>query len=171
MDDTHLGAIAADPMFWGRLVLALVIATGLAFGIHVLYGHGWAAAYVNSAAHAGRLHGVLCEPYPAPIVIVAYLTALFPMAGKVAVYLLLKDSLPGQSRVAKGLWFGLLLMAMSDSLFRLPLMNFLIGNPLDVVFAQGFEDWSIDIATGMAIALLVPDVARLFIASSRKQLA
>ena len=172
MPNTRAATVASsDLMFWGRFALALLIATGLAFGIHVIYGHGWAAAYVDNAAHSGRLHGVLHEPYPASVVTIAYLTALFPMAGKVAVYVLLKDSLPGRSRIANGLWFGLLLMAMSDSLFRLPLMNLLIGNPFDVVFVQGLEGWSIDAATGIAVALLVPDFDRETRLSEKNQLA
>jgi hypothetical protein len=142
-------------LYWSRFALALFCAAAIGFGIHVLYGRGWAEAYVQAAAVAGRLPHVH-EPYPTYVVVVAFVTELLVVAGKIAAYILLRDALPGHSRLTKGLWFGLLLLGMSDALIRLPLMNYVVGNPVDVVFVQSLEGWLIGAATGVAIALLVP---------------
>jgi hypothetical protein len=126
------------------------------FAIHVQYGRGWAEAYVQHAANVGRLRGGLHEPYPAWLVTVAFITELLPVAGKIALYLLIRDFLPGKSRLMKGLSYGLLLMAIGDTLVRAPLMDALVGNPVDVVLVQNAEGWAIDLSVGSVIALLAP---------------
>jgi hypothetical protein len=151
-----LTADSSKSLFWGRLVLATFGAAGAGFALHVLYGRGWAESYVQSAARTGRLNNILHEPYPSIIVALAFMTALLPAAGKVDAFLLLRKNLPGHSRVTKGLWFGLLLMAMTDALIRVPFMSVAIGNPVDVMLIQRLEGWLIGMATGIAIALLVP---------------
>jgi|GEM_PF-2599257 len=142
--------------YWGRFALALTAAAAIGFAIHVLYGRGWAQAYVDAAAAAGRLNGTVHEPYPHYVVIIAFASELLVVAGKIVAYVLLRDRLPGQSRQTKGVWFGVLLMAMSDALIRSPFMNYVVGNPIDVVLVQGLEGWLIDLTTGIAIAVLVP---------------
>lgn len=149
-------AKSLTPLDWARFALATIVAGSAGFAIHVLYGRGWAQNYVDIAAAAGRLRHVYVEPYPAYVVVIAYLTWLLVLAVKIVLFLLLRDRLPGRSRLAKGFWFALLLMAMSDALIRFPIMNIVIGNPIDVVFVQGLEGWAIDLATGLAIALMVP---------------
>ncbi len=139
-----------------RIAGAVVVAAAIGFSIHVLYGQGWAEAYVQRAADMGRLNGALHQPYPTTIVVIAALTALVPTAGKVLAYILLKERLPGRSRIVKGLAFGLLVLLMGDALIRLPLMNAVIGNPFDVVLVQSLEGWLIAPLMGIAIALLVP---------------
>jgi hypothetical protein len=138
------------------MISAVIVAAGIGFAIHVLYGQGWAAAYVDRAAGSGRLAGVLHQPYPPYVVVAALLAQVIPVAGKVVVFLLVRDKLPGQSRIVKGLWFGLLLLAATDALVRLPFMNALIGNPMDVVLVQGLEGWAIGLTVAVSIALIVP---------------
>ena len=145
-----------DWLYWLRIAAAILGAAGVGFAIHVLYGRGWANDYVQHAADTGRLAGALREPYPQYVVVTAFVLALLPTAGKVVAYMLLRGSLPGKTRLTKGLWFGLLVMFMGDTLIRLPLMNAIIGNPLDVVFVQGLEGWLIGPLVGVVIALLVP---------------
>jgi hypothetical protein len=144
------------PSYWTRLALATLGAAAIGFAIHVLYGRGWAEAYVQTAARAGRLSKIIREPYPASVVIVASITALLPTAGKVIAFLWLRDNLPGRSRLVKGLWYGVLLTAMTDALIRVPLMSIVIGNPVDVMLVQSLEGWMIGPAMGIAIAILVP---------------
>jgi hypothetical protein len=84
------------------------------------------------------------------------ITALLPACGKVVAYLLIRDNLPGRSRIIKGIWFGALLTAMTDALIRVPIMSVVVGNPVDVMLIQSFEGWLIGPATGIAIAVLVP---------------
>jgi len=47
-------------------------------------------------------------------------------------------------------------VGMSDALIRLPIMNYVVGNPMDVVLVQSLEGWLIGVTAGIAIALLVP---------------
>jgi hypothetical protein len=144
------------PASWARLAAAIVVAAALAFSIHVFYGQGWAACYVDHAFESGRLRGVLHQPYPAWLVTGAFLMELLPIAGKVVLYSMLRDLLPGRSRLAKGTAYGVLLMAIGDTLIRQPLMDALIGNPLDVVLIQNAAGWAVNLCVGITIALLVP---------------
>lgn len=143
-------------MGWIRIVLATAVASAAGFGIHVLCGQGWALEYATRAAQAGRLGGVLREPYPTYVVVVAALTTLIPTLGKVLVFLLVRDRLPGRTALMKGLAFGLLLLLINDALLRLPIMNVVIGNPVDVMLVQSLEAWLISPIMGILIALIVP---------------
>ena len=138
-----------------RFMLALVAATVAGLLIHVAYGQGWANEFVQSAAEGGRLENLLQPPYPPWYLIVAWLSALLPTAAKVLGYLLIGPRLPGRGW-RRGLLYGLLLLAMSDAAVRLPLMNGLAGNPIDVVLVQGLEAWLIYPVMGTLIGLLLP---------------
>ena len=139
-----------------RLFLAVVVSASVGFGIHVLYGEGWLNEYIQSAAQAGKLSNILQPPYPTPIVAAAYLTALVPYMAKVGVYHFAGHLLPARSALVKGLLFGVVLLAIGDELVRLPIMNYLVGNPLDVTMLMSLEGWSIEISSGIIIALLTP---------------
>jgi hypothetical protein len=98
---------------------------------------------------------VLNEPYPRWIVAVAAITALVPTLGKVVVYLLVRERLPGTTAWHKGLLFGGLLLLMSGSAVRQPFMDVLVGIPADVAFAQAVEPWLIQPVMGLLIALVI----------------
>ncbi len=138
-----------------RLVLATALAAAAGFSIHVLYGRGWAENYAQIAAQSGRMSHVLTEPYPGWVVAVAAATALIPTFGKVLVYLLVRDRLPGRTAWQKGLLFGGVLLLMSDGALRQPLMDVLVGVPGDVALAQALEPWLIQPLMGLFIALVV----------------
>jgi len=145
---------------WGahlRVILATFAGAAILFAIHVYYGRGWAIDYVNHAFNA-RHWTIFREPYPPHIFWTAFITEMLPMLGKVAVYLLLQDRLPGRSAVAKGLWYGLLMLFWTDGSFRGPIMSAVVGNPPDVVFVQSLEAWLIFPLVGVAIAVLVQPV-------------
>lgn len=138
-----------------RTLLATALAAGAGFTIHVLYGRGWAATYAEAAERAGRLAHILNEPYPRWVVVIAATTALLPTFGKVVVYLLVRDRLPGNSIWLKGLIFSALLLLMSDAALRQPIMDTLVGVPGDVVALQAIEPWLVQPVMGMLIALAV----------------
>jgi hypothetical protein len=142
---------------------ATILAAAIGFLIHVLYGQGIAIEYVQKAAENGRLDGVIKQPYPNWVVAIASLTALIPAFGKVFLYILIQDKLPGK-KVIKGVVYGLFLLFVGDNLLRMPIMGVVIGNPFDVVFVQSLEKWIIYPAMGICIALLVPE--KLFISGS-----
>jgi len=143
---------------------ATLLAAAAGFTIHVTYGRGWAEEYTQAAAQAGRITHVLTEPYPAWLVAVAMATALVPTFGKVIIYLLVRQKLPGQTAWRKGLAFSALLLLLDGETVRQPLMNTLVGLPLDVSLVKSLEHWVIDPVMGMLIALTVSW-------SSRKRLA
>lgn len=138
-----------------RLALATALAAAAGFSVHVLYGRGWAEMYAQMAAQSGRMNHVLTEPYPAWIVAVAAATALVPTFGKVLVYLLVRERLPGRAAWQKGLLFAGLLLLMSDGTLRQPFMDVLVGVPSDVALAQALEPWLIQPLVGLLIALVL----------------
>ncbi len=143
-----------------RLAAAVVLAALSGFYFHVFYGRGWANAYVQAQAAAGRLNDVAREPYPDVMVFIAALTSLIPMAFKVLLFVMIRDLLPGRSGAAKGLSFGLLLLVISDSFIRMPIMNVVGGNPPDVMLVQSAEGWVYSLLIGLVIGVVVPPDAR-----------
>ncbi|WP_020588564.1 hypothetical protein [Desulfobacter curvatus] len=143
-------------MNWTRIVAATILATAIGFLIHVLYGQGIAIEYVQNAAEGGRLNDVIMQPYPNWVVAIASLTALIPAFGKVFVYILIQDKLPGRNKIFKGVIFGMLLLCVGDNLLRMPIMSIVTGNPFDIVLVQSLEKWISYPAMGIFIALLAP---------------
>ena len=137
-----------------RLAIATLLAAAVLFTIHVYYGHGWAQDYVDRAYKA-RPWIIFREPYPTPFFLMAAATEILPVFGFVLLYLMLQDRLPGRSRIAKGFYYGLLVMLCTDHLIRLPLLSAVSGNPLDVVLVQGLEGWAIYPLIGVTIAVVV----------------
>ncbi|AXX92139.1 hypothetical protein CPU12_00910 [Malaciobacter molluscorum LMG 25693] len=152
-------------MYWLRIISATILAAVIGFLIHVLYGQGIAIEYVQNAAENGRLNDVIMQPYPTWLISVASFTALIPAFGKVFVYILIQDKLPSKNKIFKGAIFGILLLFVSDDLFRMPIMNIITGNPIDVVFIQSLEKWIIYPLMGIFIAILAPK--QLFFISNK----
>jgi hypothetical protein len=144
-----------------RLSAAVVLSTAVGFFLHVYYGRGWANAYVQTQAALGRLNDIAREPYPTEIFLAALATALIPTAFQVLLFVLIRDRLPGRSGAVKGLWFGILMLAIGDNLIRMPLMSLIGGNPIDVMLVQTAEAWIIALAKGVLIGALTPADALL----------
>lgn len=137
-----------------RIALATALAAIILFVIHVYYGHGLAQAYVD-AAYKGRPSVVSREPYPPLVFWTAFATEVIPLFGIAVMYLLVQDRLPGRSLIAKGFYFGLVFMFCTDHFVRLPLMNWMVGNRLDVVLVQGLEGWATYPLVGITIAVVI----------------
>ena len=142
-------------MPWMRIVVATSAVTLIFFVFHVVYGQGWVADYVQRAAEAGRLSVILQQPYPTWFVTVASATAAVAVLAKVVAFHLVGSLLPG-SIWFRGILFGCVLLLLEGELARMPLMNYLVGNPIDVVMLQSIERWVIQIGSGLLIAILVP---------------
>ena len=69
-------------------------------------------------------------------------------------YGLIRAHLPSPSSLVRGLLMGLLLLAVMGRLFRQPLMNLVIGNPLSVVAVQDGINWVVWLAMCMVLAVL-----------------
>jgi hypothetical protein len=139
-----------------RILLATLVATIIGFTIHVLYGQGLAMEYVQTAAQEGRLNEIIRQPYPTWLITIAAITALIPTFGKVLLYVLIQDRLPATGKTARGLLFGLVLLAIDDALLRIPIMSVVVGNPVDVMLVQSLESWIIPLIMGLVIALILP---------------
>lgn len=143
-------------MYVIRIFLATAAAAGAGFAFHVLYGRGLAQDYMAAAGESGRLTHMLQEPYPTYVVTIAALTALFPTLGKVIVWLLVRDKLPGLTTGSKAVWFTGLMMFMGDDFLRMPIMNLLVGMPLDVCAVYTAEKWVIVPMMCFLIAFIAP---------------
>jgi hypothetical protein len=143
-------------MYWLRILAATAAAAAFGFTFHVLYGQGIAEDYMNTAREAGRLMGMIQEPYPTYIVVIAGGTAVLPTLGKVITWLLVRSNLPGKTTLVKALWFTALMIFAGDNFLRLPIMNFLIGMPIDVWFVYSAEMWIIVPAMCLLIAFISP---------------
>ena len=139
-----------------RIVLATAAAALAGFAFHVVYGRGFAQDYLASAGESGRLADLLQEPYPTYVVTIAALTALIPTLGKVIAWLLVRDKLPGVTTACKAFWFTGLMMLISQDFLRMPIMNLLIGMPIDVWAVLSAEQWVIVPMTCFLIAFISP---------------
>lgn len=139
-----------------RLALATVLAAAVGFSFHVYYGEGLLQHYIQRAAQAGRLDTVISDPFPTWVVVLAFLTALLPYAVKVLVFHCAAHLLPARTALGRGLLYGLILLGLTDALARMPIMNFVTGNPLDVVILMSAEAWFIQIVSALVIAYVVP---------------
>jgi len=137
------------------LACTLLVSCGF-FTLHILYGQGFVAEYVQNAAREGRFDELLKEPFPAWFVVIAWISALLPVSMKVCVYHYTGDLIPTKVTLLRGFIYGLVLLALGGDLVRAPLMNLLVGNPADVVVVQLSEQWVIQIGTGLLVALMVP---------------
>ncbi|ATM87562.1 hypothetical protein OP862_02685 [Yersinia massiliensis] len=143
-------------VFWGRICLATLVSAAFGFTFHVLYGRGWAVEYMDAATKAGRMDGLLQEPYPVYIVVIAALTALIPTLGKVFIWLFIREKLPGKNLLIKGIWFTVIMMIADSDLLRQGIMNLLIGMPIDVWFVYSAEQWIIVPTMCFLIVALCP---------------
>jgi hypothetical protein len=131
---------ATKPTLPPGVAVAVLVAALSGFVLHVLYGRGCAETYVQTAAKEGRLKNVLHEPYPIVVVVLPFVLAAVPAFRKVIASYLCKERLPGQTRLIRGVWFALLMMGMTYTLIRLPLINLVIGNTLGVSLVQARKD-------------------------------
>jgi MFS family permease len=129
------------------LCVALVVATALAFGLHVALS----AQITPWVSEVMQHHKVIKPPYPAWLLVLAALTAVIPMATTALVLLLLYERLPGRGPFVKGIVFGIIQLALKGTL-RNMIMDLAIGNPARVVLVQSSEAWSITLSTSIVLA-------------------
>ena len=139
-----------------RIFLATATAAGAGFAFHVLYGRVFAQDYMAAAAEGGRMNEMLQEPYPTYVVTIAALTALIPTLGKVLVWLLIRDKLPSLTTFGKAICFTGLMMLIDGDVLRMPVMNLLVGMPLDVSAVYSAEKWVIVPTMCFLIAFILP---------------
>lgn len=133
-----------------------VLLTGLLAGVLAVVLHIVIGTHVGGAVSVMmRGRHVLMPPYPANITITAIATAVLPGIGMTILYSLVVDRLPGGKWYLKGLCFSVLILFAKGELVRQPLMDLLIGNPIQVVLLQRLEPWLVSSAESLVIAALI----------------
>lgn len=113
---------------------AAVIASASGFAFHVAVEErmrSWIAA---------RMKGRSVSP-SRNVLLPAALTSIESGTGLVLLYILVRENLPFENAILRGLAVGFLVLAITGRLFRQPVMNGLIGNPLKVVLIQDGAVW------------------------------
>lgn len=137
----------------GAALLAAILTAAFGFAAHV-FAAEIVEPYVASVM-AGR--------HVAPswdVRVPAALTAIEPGVALIILCLLLRHALPSAGTFARGLTAGLLALALSGRLVRQPMMDFLVGNPLNVVAVQDGIVWLIWLGMGLIAAFCLDLTAR-----------
>ncbi len=87
------------------------------------------------------------------VMVLAWGTILLPTTGVMLVAVGLWEKLPGSAWWVKGISLGLLLLLVEGMLFRQPIMNAAVGNPLWAVFGNAVDSWGATMAQAMVLAL------------------
>ena len=115
-------------------LVAAIAAAVVGFIIHVA-----SQEFVRTWVYT-RMHGHAVTP-SWDVRYVALLTSLEIGVAVVWLYALFRRTLPQTRSLFRGLLLGVLLLAAQGSLFRQPLMDFIIGNPISVVAVQDGVTW------------------------------
>lgn len=86
------------------------------------------------------------------VAIPAALSSIETGIGMTILYALCRSRLRWLGTALSGLIVGLLLLAVMGRLIRQPLMDFIVGNPLDVVLVQNGMGWLTWLATALVTA-------------------
>lgn len=114
--------------------VAAVMASAAGFAFHV------AAEERLQSWIAARMKGHSVSPSRS-VLLPAALASIESGAGLVVLYVLVRENLPFENAILRGLTVGFLVLAITGRLFRQPIMNHLIGNPLKVVILQDGAVW------------------------------
>jgi hypothetical protein len=137
--------------FYIRFFLAtiLVILIGLTLHIYLLKMlNPMIIQWVSSAKIAQ-------PPYNFFITSAAYITAIFPAMGQVIICYIIAQYIPF-NKLLKGLIFAFLMLLANGEIIRMPLMDFLVGNPWKVVALQHLQTYVVQIIIGIVIIFILP---------------
>lgn len=128
-------------------LLAAVAGAVTGFAIHLstqTWIQGWVAQHM-----AGRSVGPSWD-----VRLLAAATSLEVGVATVFIYVLLRRSVPGLPTVVRGAILAALLLAVTGRLFRQPVMDLAVGNPLAVVLVQDGVAWLTWTALCIAVAVV-----------------
>lgn len=127
--------------------IAASAAAVVGFLIHV-GSQGWVRSWVSTHMQGRQVAPSWDVRY------VALVTSLETGIGLVVLYALIRPGMPRSSSLVRGLLLGVLVLAVMGRLFRQPLMNLVIGNPLPVVAVQDGISWVLWIVMAIVVAAL-----------------
>lgn len=88
------------------------------------------------------------------VIFPAAITSLEMGVGLAIFYALVRDHLPFGNPFLRGVTVGLLVLVMTGKLFRQPIMNWIIGNPMKVVLVQDGVTWLSWLLTTTVLAVV-----------------
>lgn len=116
------------------LLILAVIASFTGFVVHV-FTVEWLPDWIS-----GQMQGVEIQPSWA-LRYVAGITSIEYGIASIVLYHLARDKLMQFGKLKAAVYLSLLLLALNAMLIRQPLMDYLIGNPLQVVIVQNVFKW------------------------------
>ncbi|MFA0813366.1 hypothetical protein [Microbulbifer epialgicus] len=122
-----------------RIILLFVVAavaSSSSFVAHVISSE-WLPGWVSS-----QMQGVNIQP-SWNVKYVALISSIEYGVAAVALYALMREQLIKYGVLSAVVVFSLLLTSIHGAFIRQPLMDYVIGNPLQVVFAQNAFKWLI----------------------------
>ncbi|EDP60705.1 hypothetical protein [Vibrio sp. AND4] len=112
------------------------VASGCGYLIHSLsvdWLQGWVAKIMERGGHE--------VSYSPEVLNVAMFTSIEYGVSVLALYFLIRDKIIGFGQFKAFLILTVLLTALHGALIRQPLMDFLIGNPIEVAVVQNAVQW------------------------------
>ena len=116
------------------LLLVVVVASSSSFVVHVISAE-WLSVWVNN-----QMQNVVIEP-SWNVRYVALITSIEYGIAAIFLYFLAREKLIKYGKFKACLIFSILLTAIHGAFIRQPFMDFIIGNPLQVVIAQNAFKW------------------------------
>ena len=105
-------------------------------------------------------HEVKRPPYGLDVTLPAAVTSIEYGVALYVLYFLVRSRLPKLSVLAKTLLLAALGLALEGNLFRMPIMQLVIGNPLSVVVVQQGSVWLTWVAACFALVFTFEAMAK-----------
>lgn len=131
---------------WTAVIVAAVLSAAAGFIIHVFSVE--AIEHYVASVMAGRQVAPSWD-----VRVPAALSSIEQGLALVALYLLLRCRFPRLGTLRRGLLGAVLALALGGNLVRQPMMNLLIGNPLNVTAVQDGMTWLVWGVMGMIVAV------------------
>jgi hypothetical protein len=134
---------------WLRATVSAIVASAVGFAVHVAdqtFVPPWVALKMQGVPSAG--------PPTLGVIIAAALSSIEIGGGYCLLYFLVRGATPNLNVISRGLAVGCLGLAIRGDLLRQPIMNTIIGNPLEVALAMAAGPWLTSILMSVALAVV-----------------
>jgi len=126
------------------IFLVAAIASATSFIIHVISAQ-WLPSWIGS-----QMQGILIQP-SWDVRYIAGATSIEYGFAAVALYFLARDKLAKVGRFKSSIIFSILLASIHGAFIRQPCMDFVVGNPIQVVLVQNGFKWLIWISMAFVV--------------------
>jgi len=144
------------------IFLVAVIASTSSFVVHVISVE-WLPSWIGS-----QMQGIVIQP-SWDVRYIASMTSIEYGFAAVALYFLARDTLAQFGRFKSSIIFSILLAAIHGAFIRQPFMDFVIGNPIQVVLVQNGLKWLTWIVMAFVVVYGYEWLLKLSVNSSLKK--